>query len=190
MNFKTQTILALPIFIVTTMLASCSTPAPAPAPTPAPYTVAADNTSCSLRLSDHLASNEVVRYYAFLTSLNEANLSNEYQTTRAHFSASNSISDRLKLVVLLTIPNTSFHNPEEAIDLLKSRPVETTNNPTDLSGFSNLLDMLLTQQQQADEQLTGLKKSLAEEKLHSKLLQEKIDAVKSMEIKMIQRDQP
>ena len=182
MNFKSPSIFNLTAVLVATMLASCTVPAPPP--------VAADNTSCSLRLSDHLASNEVVRYYTYLGSLNKANLNIEYQTTGAHFSASNNLSDRLKLIVLLTIPNTSFHNPKEAIDLLKSRPVEAGNDSSDLSGFSTLLDMLLTQQQQADEQLTDLKKSLAEEKLHTKLLQEKIDAVKNMEIKMIQREQP
>jgi hypothetical protein len=104
--------------------------------------------------------------------------------------ATKSVPDRLKLAVLLTIPNTAFHNLKEAIGLLKALPVETTHNPSDLSGFTKLLDMLLTQQQQADDRLNDLTKLLAEEKLHSKLLQEKIDAIKNMEIKMIQRDQP
>ena len=182
MNLKYQPIFVLTLVLVATMLASCSAFAPKP--------VRADNSSCSLRMSDYLASNEVVRYYTYLGSLNEANLFNEYQIARSHFAASNGISDRLKLVLLLTIPNTSFHNPKEAINLLKSRPVETTNNSSEFSGIANLLDMLLTQQQQTNEQLTDLKKSLAEERSHSKLLQEKIDAVKNMEIKMIQREQP
>ncbi len=181
MNFKTQPILIPIAFIMAAMLASCSITTPRHSP---------DNTSYSMRVADHLAPNEVLRYYTFLHSLNDAGLAGEYQTAKVRFAESQNIAERLKLAVLLSVPNTAFHNIPEAVSLLKSLPVDTTYTPSDLADLSNLLVTLLSQQQQADDKLSDLTKSLAEERAHAKLLQEKIDAVRNMEINMIQREQP
>lgn len=181
MNFKTQPILIPMAFIMAAMLASCSITTPRHSP---------DNTSYSMRVADHLAPNEVLRYYTFLHSLNDAGLVKEYQTAQLRFAETKSVADRLKLAVLLSVPDTTFHNIPEAVTLLKALPVDTTYTPSDLAGLSNLLATLLSQQQQADDKLSDMTKSLAEERARAKLLQEKIDAVRDMEINMIQRGQP
>ena len=181
MNFKTQPILIPMAFIMAAVLASCSIATPRHSP---------DNTPYSMRVADHLAPNDVLRYYTFLHSLNDAGLAKEYQTAQLRFAETKNITDRLKLVVLLSVPDTTFHNIPEAVTLLKALPVDTSYTPSDLAGLTHLLATLLEQQQQADDKLADLKKSLAEESTHAKLLQEKIDAVRDMEINMIQREQP
>jgi hypothetical protein len=175
-------ILILSALAVTTMLAGC---AAVTAQQPVPEAV-----SCPPPPDTDLRLNEVIRYYSHLRELPAPDIAREYNTIGLNFSKTGSNPDRIKLAILLTLPNNPLHDTAAAIDLLKTLPDSTTASPSDLHEFALLLGMLLARQEQTDEAMSDLAKALATEKAHSKSLQGKIDAIKDFEINQTHRDQP
>lgn len=182
MKNKIRTILILNALAVTSPLAGCATVTAHP-----PVQNAA---SCPPPPVTDLRLNEIIRYYAHIHELPAPDIASEYNTISQNFSKTASNRDRIKLAILLSLPNNPFHDTTAAIDLLKTLPDSPAATPSELHEFALLMGMLLARQKQTDEAVSYLEKALATEKTHAKSLQGKIDAIKDFEINQTHRNQP
>ncbi|MHB1100788.1 MAG: hypothetical protein ACYCZR_14675 [Burkholderiales bacterium] len=123
----------------------------------------------------------LMQYYEQLEKLPASGLATEYRNTSLAYSKTGSDSSRMRLALLLWLPGTPFRNPGAALDLLKARPILDPG----LRSFADLLGTLLAEQQNSDNAQHHLEQMLKEEKKHSSVLQDKIDAVKKMEKALI-----
>lgn len=133
---------------------------------------------------------EIIRYYSHISALALPDAVSEYNTVSQNFSKNPNNTERIKLAMLLSLPNTAFHNTAAALDLLETWSDQPADSSSDLHDLALLFGALLAQQKQADETVNDLGKALASEKMHSKSLQGKIDAIKAFEINQPHRDQP
>ena len=182
MNCRTPLFTILNVIAIAALLPACSVVSmPRPAtnlvPCPPPPALA-------------LSADQVLRYYTCLGTLPAADVASEYHAASLSFSETGSNSDRLKLAILLSLPDTGFHSTAAALDLVKNMPAGPEPVPSTLPDLALLLSMLLAAQQHADDNISELTKELSNEKVHSDFLQKKIDAVKDLEINLIHRDQP
>jgi hypothetical protein len=182
MNHKTPFILMLKVLAIATLLSACSV-----VPTSLPTT---NLVTCPPPRGLALSADRVLRYYTCLGTLPASDVASEYHAVSLSFSETGSNSDRLKLAILLSLPDTEFHSTAAALNLVKNMPAGPEPVPSTLPDLALLLSVLLEQQQHADDSISELKKELSDEKVHSDFLQKKIDAVKDLEINLIHRDQP
>jgi hypothetical protein len=183
MNRKSLLIRAANTLMVVSMLGAC-THAPVHA------TAKTNIASCPPQPGLALNVNEAVLYYTCIGSLSAPDFATEYNATRETYTRTGSDSDRIRLAMLLSLPNTPFHSTAEALKLLQDPPANPASPPPALHNLARMLNMLLTEQQRESDTSNDLAKALAAEKAHSEFLQGKIDAVKNLEINMIHRDQP
>ena len=182
MNYRTWLFTILNAIALAALLPACSI---VPTVRPTTYLV-----PCPPPPALVLSADQVLRYYTCLGALPAADVASEYHAASLSFSETGSNSDRLKLAILLSLPDTGFHSTAAALDLVKSMPAGPEPVPSTLPDLALLLSALLAQQQHADDSISELKKELSDEKVHSDFLQKKIDAVKDLEINLIHRDQP
>ena len=133
--------------------------------------------------ADPLAA--ILQDYNTLRQLPAAQLSQEYQKTAQEFTQIGSDSNRIRLVILLTLPDTSFHDNTAALNLLTNWPKTQQATDPALAGFAHILSALLQQQQRATSTISELTQKLKEQQNHADQLQSKIDAIKSMEKNLI-----
>ncbi len=154
------------------MLSACATtapPAPAAAACPPPPALALNNA-------------ELVQYHGCIASLPAADITKEYDVVNTQFSKTGSDSDRIKLAMLLALPDTPFHSTPGALALLTPWPAAKAAARSDLRQLGGLLSTLLAQQRRAEDTASDLATALAAEKARAAFLQKKIDAIKNLEI--------
>lgn len=137
-----------------------------------------------------LGENGMLRYARCLSTLPPAKLAAEYDRVNHHFQQGGSGSDRVKLAMLLSVPDTAFHSSAAALRLLAPAPHDARRVPAGLHDLAEVLGLNLRWQLAAEQKMHGLQKDLAAEKLHAGALQVKIDSVKNLERTMTQRDTP
>lgn len=182
MSFKTLSFPILNMLAAATLLSACTMLSQ--------LRPATNSTACPPPPGVALTSNQLMHYSSCLGTLVDADINKEYQATNRSFSITGSDSDRLRLAMLLSLPDTGFRSIGTALDLLQHLPAGTTSASSELQDIAGILARLLTQQLRADEAVGDLTKALAAEKAHAEFLQGKIDAVKDLEINLIHRDQP
>uniref|UniRef100_E6QRK3 Uncharacterized protein n=1 Tax=mine drainage metagenome TaxID=410659 RepID=E6QRK3_9ZZZZ len=128
--------------------------------------------------------------YDDLGKLPATELNDAYQKASQDYSQTASDSSRLRLAMLLALPDTSFHDTTTALDLLNNWPKEEATSPSALHGFARLLSALLMQQQRSGNAFNDLEKKLKEEQKRADVLQSKIDAIKDMEKNPINGNKP
>lgn len=151
-------------------------------------------TACSNMLSrlsppQPIATSELeglLQYYDSLREKPIKELAGEYDRTRQNFSQDGSNADRARLILLLTLPNTSFHSTTNALNLLNEWPKNTEQSPS-LDGFKSLLTLLLTEQQRAGRRANESLRKLKEEQNRAEILRNKVNDIKSMEKNLILR---
>jgi hypothetical protein len=105
------------------------------------------------------------QYFVYLRSLPAEALSQEYARQEAAFAQSHSAEDRLRLVLLLSLPNTDFGNRLYAFELLQAYLDEPEPRPT---GFMDIAAFLVTFMENKtnlsayESRVYTLKKELAE----------------------------
>ena len=173
--------------IIALLLGACTATTSAPQPSPQPVRTPA--VYCA-PVKENPKLGEIVSYYSRISVLTLPDATNEYNAVSRNFSKNPNNIERIKLAMLLSLPNTAFHNTAAAFDLLETWPDQPADSSSDLRDLARLFGALLVQQRQAEETVSDLGKSLANEKMHSKSLQGKIDAIKAFEINQTHRDQP
>ncbi|MHB1677163.1 MAG: dihydrolipoamide acyltransferase [Sulfuriferula sp.] len=131
---------------------------------------------------------ELMQYYEYLRKQPPLALVQEYKKASQDFLQTESDSSRVRVAILLALPDTPFHDVPAALNLLSNWPEDEKVSPPALDGFARLLSVLLVQQQQSTNTVNDLTQKLKEEKKRAETLQGQIDAVKNMEKNLIDRN--
>jgi hypothetical protein len=105
------------------------------------------------------------QYFVSLRSLSREALSREYARQEAAFAQSHSAEDRLRLVLLLSLPDTDFGNRLYALELLQAYLNEPEPHPTGLMDVAVFLMTFMenkTYRSTYELRIHNLKKDLAE----------------------------
>ena len=122
----------------------------------------------SVRAVERTEATEIERffqYFVFLRSLPPEALSHEYARQEAAFAQSHSAEDRLRLVLLLSLPDTDFGNRLYALELLQAYLNEPEPHPTGLMDVAVFLMTFMgnkTYRSAYESRVHDLKKDLAE----------------------------
>jgi hypothetical protein len=112
-------------------------------------------------------------YFRTLRRLSAAELAREHESARATFLRTRSDYDRVRLALLLSLPNTSFNDEGRALELLE--PMLRTPGSL-LQGLAVLIYVMAHEQRRLEQNVGKL--------------QEKLDALKSLERKLLERGKP
>jgi hypothetical protein len=110
-------------------------------------------------------------YYEHVRKLAAPDLSREYDTVRQGYTRSRSDFNRIRLAMVLSLPNTPVSDEGRALELLE--PV-SRNQGSPLHGLAFLLASQLQERKRLDANAQGL--------------QQKLDALRSLERSMIERN--
>lgn len=141
----------------------------------------------------------LLAYYAVVRVQSVAELDIEHEKAKQQLAQYGTGLYRVRLALLLMLPNSRFHNEASAIELLSDVLKDSHAEPIALRNFASFLLIKLTEQQRAvDEQMQRVRneqkrsdelaQKLKDEQKHSDDLQVKVDAIKSMEKSMMHRD--
>lgn len=109
-------------------------------------------------------------FYHHVRGLSGAELGREHEMARQAYARSRSDFNRVRYAILLAVPNSAFYDDGRALELLE--PV--SRNPTGpLHGLAYLLASQLQERKRLDA--------------NAQALQQKLDALKSLERSMIER---
>lgn len=126
---------------------------------------------------------DMMQYYESLRKLAPSDLAKLHERVKQNFVQNKSDANRLRLVLLLTLPQTSFRDIPQAVTLLNEWPRDA--RPSNLQSFRNLLAAFLADQQRLGNNLEEASHKLKDEQKRADMLQHQIDALKSMEKNLI-----
>ncbi|MEO6825526.1 MAG: dihydrolipoamide acyltransferase [Nitrosospira sp.] len=129
---------------------------------------------------------DMMMYYDSLRRQPPAELTRVYDKVKQNFVQNKSDANRARLVLILILPNTSFRDTGSALYLLNDWPREGRPT-TGLQSFRSLLTVLLAEQQRVTHSADELSQKLKEEQKRVEMLQNQIEAIKSMEKNLILR---
>jgi hypothetical protein len=127
---------------------------------------------------------DMMQYYDSLRKQSSSELAKIYDRVKQNFGQNKSDANRIRLALLLTLPNTSFRDVSAALHLLNDWPRDS-KHVNNLQSFRNLLAALLAEQQRLSNNLEEASQKLKEEQKRADTLQHQIDAIKSMEKNLI-----
>jgi len=148
-----------------------------------------------------------LRFYEDVLKLKGAELARELDSTRKQFEQDKTELNRLRLAILLSLPGTGFRDDQAALNLvqpfLNDKQYENSvlrrlalMLHTQLSELKRLDEALQQQtakakeeQRRADEALQQQTAKAKEEQHRAEALQQKLEAILDMEMKMIEREQ-
>lgn len=151
-----------------TLLAGCSgMQREEAAQTEAPVVPAAPPSPPQRRASD---AELLLSYFGQLRKLSGPDLAREHDAARQAYGGARSDYNRVRLAMVVSLANTPFHDEPRALDLLE--PV-AKGADSQLSGLAGLLVCQIEERRRLDASAQGL--------------QQKLDALKSLERNMIER---
>jgi len=109
-------------------------------------------------------------YFQYLRKLPGPDLGREHEATRQAYARSRTDFNRVRLAMVLSLPNAAFNDDGRALELLE--PVAKNQNGR-LQGLALLLSSQLQEQKRMNANVQGL--------------QQKLDALKSLERNLIER---
>jgi hypothetical protein len=115
-------------------------------------------------------TDSLLAYYQQLRGLSGADLGREHEMVRQAYGRTHSDFNRVRYAMVLSLPNTAFTDDGRALDLLE--PV-SRNAAGQLNALASLLTAHLQERKRLDANAQGL--------------QQKLDALKSLERSMIER---
>jgi len=156
-------------------------PQPPPSEAPIPDLALDESGSTAVTRSrrplDDLDS--LLRYFQQIKKLSSPDLVKAHEEARRSYTAKPSEYNRMRLAMLLSLPNTSFRNEAHALELLDP----TIRNHTEgLYGLAFLLTSYIQERRKLDGNIQSLQQNVQD-------LQHKLDALKSLERSMSQREQ-
>jgi hypothetical protein len=112
----------------------------------------------------------LLAYYQQIKAMSGADLGREHEAARQAYARSRTDFNRVRLAMILSLPNAAFSDHGRALDLLE--PVSRNFN-SPFHGLASLLVTHLQERKRLDASVQGL--------------QQKLDALKSLERSMIER---
>jgi len=112
-------------------------------------------------------------YFDQIKRLNASDLNKEFDAARQAYAKGNAEADRLRLALLLSLPGASFKDERKALELIEPMTKDTRAARTPTRAFADLLYAYIGEQRRLGATAQGL--------------QDKLDALKSMERKLNER---
>lgn len=160
-------------------------------------------------------ADSLLLYYQDLRKQSPTELMNEYDRSRMNLAQSRNETNRLRMALLLVLPNTPYFDLATAVTLVNEPTQDPIPKTSSLGGLSYLLSSILGEQQRITEDLSMRLKGehkraeILQDKVEilqrraeesqvkmeallrrAEALQVKVDAIKDMEKNIIRRDQP
>jgi cell division protein FtsX len=133
--------------------------------------------------------NALMLDYAHVENMNSSELGVLHETVKEKFLNEKKDEDRIRYILLLTLPNTKFYNREAALALLKEwHGIE--QQPLSFISFRNMLIARLEEEERISGIANRLSQQLTIEKQQTELLQRKVNGIKDMEKTLIRRNIP
>ena len=179
----------------TLLLGACKQPEPRTAPAPqaaeAPEPSAAPTAQKPPFARQPVGdADRLVAYYGYLTTLQPEQLTREYERTLRFYREQNSDLAFMQLVLLRTMPNTTFRDSTQTRDMLSSFVKEPRLQSSDLQPFALLLLTMLNELQDKDAEIQAQAQRLKEEMKRYDAVKQKLDALIDAERKMLERNKP
>lgn len=130
---------------------------------------------------------ELMRYYDSLSDRSEAELNLEYDHTETQYREKPNIQHRLRLLILLLLPDTDFQDTKAVLALLEA-PASSMDVALEIVAFENLLKQLLEQQKNSEQKIQNLSSKLRAAGAEVKTLRDKIDAIKNIEKNLMRKN--
>lgn len=131
---------------------------------------------------------ELMLYYDYLHKQPAAELLKEYDKARQSLAQSRTDVNRVRVALLLVLPNAPFHDTTAALGLLNELAKETKTASPGLRGLAGMMAMLIAEQQRANNNVEDLSQKLKDEQKRADELQGKVEGIKNMEKNLIRRD--
>jgi hypothetical protein len=134
-------------------------------------------------------SDRIISFYDRLLTLNALELVGELDSARQSFDKDGSEFGRLQLALLLSFPGTNFRDDKAAIAMLQPIVKDKGREGSTLRPLATFLQSELLELHRTDEALQQQSAKLKEEQRRVEALQQKLEAILDMEMKMIEREQ-
>lgn len=134
-------------------------------------------------------ANEVeslLTYFEYAKKLPGPDLNREHERIKQTFVNGRSDFTRLRYALLLTMPNSTFRDEGRALALLEPLLKEGAAASPALRSFAYFLNAGITEHRRIEE---SANQKLREEQKRSETLEQKLDAIKSIEKTIIEREQ-
>lgn len=118
-------------------------------------------------------------YFEQVKKLPTVELGREHDSARAAFTRTRSDFDRMRLAMVVSIPNTALSDDQRAVELLE--PVVKNQNSS-LRGLASLMSAHLQERRRLESGMHSLQQNVQG-------LQQKLDALMSLERSLIDREQ-
>jgi hypothetical protein len=125
-------------------------------------------------------------YFQRIRNLSGAQLAQEHHNARFAFARTGSDFDRVRLAMVLSLPNTGFNDESRTLDLLE--PMVKSRNST-LNGLASLMSAYLQEQRRLGQSVQGMQQNMESMQQNMQSMQQKLDALRSMERSLIEREQ-
>ena len=134
-------------------------------------------------------ADRIAGFYDRLLQMKGNELAGELEAIRRSFESDQSDLNRLQLALLLSFPGSSFRDDNAALALLSPFLKDRGPENSTLRPLAIWLHMELLELRRSDDafQLQAVK--LKDEQRRTEALQQKLDAILDMEMKMIEREQ-
>lgn len=119
-------------------------------------------------------------YHEYLRKLSGADLNREQEQARRALARSNSDFSRVRLAMLLSLPTASFRDDGRSLGLLEPMLKEGAAD-NEMRALAQLLYVLISERRRIEERLK-------DEQRKTEGLQQKLDALKSIEKSLLERD--
>ena len=130
-----------------------------------------------------------LRFYDRIIRLKGAELSQELATARKEFEIEKSGLNRIQLAMLLSHPGAAFRDDHAATSLLQPFFKDHDLGESPLRPLATLMSSQLMETRKLDEALLQQTAKTKEEQRKSEALQQKLEALLEMEMKMLEREQ-
>lgn len=128
-------------------------------------------------------------YYSGLSDQPQNGLVKEYKSAERELSAVRSLKNRLRLIALLSLRDTSFHNPEQAVKLLDGLLAEAEHPPPLRNAASIMRNNLLSEIEDT-KKIQALSGQVREMQNSTKEMQNQLNALKEIERSLSERNKP
>ena len=140
-----------------------------------------------------------LHFYDDALKLKGVELARKLESTRQEFEKDKSELNRLQLAILLSLPGTGFRDDAAALNLVQPFLNDKRHENSALRPLALMLHSQLSELKRLDEHLSEVKRleealqqqtaKTREEQRRADALQQKLEAILEMEMKMIEREQ-
>jgi len=130
---------------------------------------------------------KLLTYFEEVQKLTSPERLQEYELLKRTWNHDRSEYVRLQLAMLLSVPDSTFHDGERAQSLID--PILKEKSPRSrLRPIAYVISILLAAQHEAEEEMRVLKDALLDEAERNRALEQKLEALKTLEKNLIERE--